>query len=102
VFGFDFRGTGGLLASRIRGWISSVLRSSALPDGLIKARDCLRDLVLIGEPSLPRAVSEFVVHYHRERRHQGLVKPTTEGEIRCRSRLATSSTTTIVEPCKTA
>jgi putative transposase len=33
---------------------------------------CLDRLILVGEPSLRRAVREFVVHYHHERNHQGL------------------------------
>ena len=33
---------------------------------------CLDRLVLIGEPSLHRATSEFMSHYHGERNHQGL------------------------------
>lgn len=34
--------------------------------------ECLDNLVLIGEKSLYRAVSQFVEHYHFERPHQGL------------------------------
>ena len=33
---------------------------------------CLDRLILFGEGSLRKAVSEFVTHYHRERPHQGL------------------------------
>jgi len=33
---------------------------------------CLDRLILCGEGSLRKAVREFVVHYHRERNHQGL------------------------------
>jgi putative transposase len=33
---------------------------------------CLDRLILVGEPSLRRAVREFVAHYHEERNHQGL------------------------------
>jgi putative transposase len=33
---------------------------------------CLERLILFGEGSLRRAVSEFVAHYHAERHHQGL------------------------------
>jgi transposase InsO family protein len=57
---------------------------------------CLDRLVLIGESSSHRAVSEFVLHYHKERNHQGLDNkiiipdvsafPAT-GTVRCRSRL---------------
>jgi hypothetical protein len=57
---------------------------------------CLKQLVLIGEPSLRRAVAQFVVHYHQERNHQGLenklIRPEfnplpSKGTIRCRKRL---------------
>jgi putative transposase len=57
---------------------------------------CLDRLVLIGEASLHRAASEFVLHYNRERNHQGLdnqiIQPEftpfpSEGPIQCRSRL---------------
>ena len=33
---------------------------------------CLDRLILVGEQSLRRAVTEFIEHYHRERHHQGL------------------------------
>ena len=33
---------------------------------------CLNGLILFGEASLRRAISEFVLHYHQERNHQGL------------------------------
>jgi putative transposase len=33
---------------------------------------CLERMILFGEGSLRRAVSEFVAHYHAERPHQGL------------------------------
>lgn len=33
---------------------------------------CLDHLVLIGEASLHRAISQFVLHYHHERNHQSL------------------------------
>jgi len=29
-------------------------------------------MILVGEQSLRRAVTEFMEHYHRERNHQGL------------------------------
>ena len=33
--------------------------------------ECLSKLILFGESSLQRALSEFVAHYHSERNHQG-------------------------------
>ena len=33
---------------------------------------CLERLILFGEGSVRRAVSEFTVHYHREHNRQGL------------------------------
>ena len=57
---------------------------------------CLDRMVLIGESSLHRATSEFVLHYHAERNHQGLgnkiIQPEfaefpNEGDINSRNRL---------------
>ena len=46
---------------------------------------CLDRLILFGENSLRTAIREFVVHYLRERHHQGLGQPTNPaGAIRCR------------------
>jgi hypothetical protein len=33
---------------------------------------CLERLILFGEGAVRRAASEFTVHYHHERNHQGL------------------------------
>lgn len=33
--------------------------------------ECLSKVVLFGEPSLRRALSEYVEHFHAERNHQG-------------------------------
>ena len=33
---------------------------------------CLERIILFEEGSLPKAIEEFVEHYHRERNHQGL------------------------------
>jgi hypothetical protein len=35
-------------------------------------KSCLDRLVLFGEGSLRKAISEFMAHYYRERHHQGL------------------------------
>lgn len=58
--------------------------------------DCLSKVILFGENSLRRAISEYVEHYHRERNHQGrgngLLFPSTElsqkkeGPFECRER----------------
>lgn len=57
---------------------------------------CLDRMVLIGEASLHRACSQFMVHYHAERNHQGLANKIihpefapfgTVGTINCRQRL---------------
>jgi putative transposase len=57
---------------------------------------CLDRLILVGEPSLRRAIHEFVEHYHHERNHQGvsnrLLFPATttahaNGSVACRPRL---------------
>jgi hypothetical protein len=60
--------------------------------------ECLSKLILFGEPSLRRALSEFIDHYHFERNHQGKdnlllfpspdVGPTqSRPTLRCRERL---------------
>ena len=58
--------------------------------------ECLSKLIPLGEAHLRRAVADFVVHYNRERTHQGLdnalIDPepgvgTLEGPIECRERL---------------
>ena len=57
---------------------------------------CLDPMILIGEASLYRVASPFVLHYHAERHHQGLenkiIRPEfpvlpDEGEVVCRKRL---------------
>jgi transposase InsO family protein len=57
---------------------------------------CLDWIILVGEASLRRALSEFVEHYHRERNHQGLgntlivdraEQTNGDGRIACRERL---------------
>jgi putative transposase len=57
---------------------------------------CLDRMILIGESSLHRATTQFVVHYHQERNHQGLgnklIRPEfsplpTKGSIGHRKRL---------------
>lgn len=59
-------------------------------------QSCLERLILIGASSLQRATSQFVLHYRRERNHQGLenkiIRPEfspfpTAGAIKCRRRL---------------
>ena len=57
--------------------------------------ECLTKLIVFGEHSLRRVVSNFLEHYHQERNHQGkdnqLLFPAPEtssrGAIRCRERL---------------
>ena len=34
--------------------------------------ECLNRMIFIGQASLHRAVAEYIDHYHRERKHQGL------------------------------
>lgn len=61
----------------------------------IKA-ECINRMLFFGENSLRKAVKEYLVHYHRERNHQGLdhciIQPEEEvcqgdDEIVCRERL---------------
>ena len=58
--------------------------------------ECLERMIVFGEQSLRRAVTEFVRHYHGERNHQGLENALIEsyehvgsldGNVRCRKRL---------------
>ena len=53
-------------------------------------------MIFFGERSLRRAVTEYLVHYHAERNHQGLenrlIDPNEEvgrsdGDVQCRERL---------------
>ena len=59
-------------------------------------QECLSKLILFGESSLRRALTEFVAHYHFERNHQGkenallFPAPLTKvprRSVRCRERL---------------
>ena len=34
--------------------------------------ECIEKLILVGEGSLRKAVSEYVIHYNEERNHQGI------------------------------
>src|SRR5215469_3232577 len=60
--------------------------------------ECLSRLILFGEGSLQRAISNFLEHFHQERNHQGksnlllfptgaLPSPTQGTGVRCRERL---------------
>ena len=58
--------------------------------------ECLQRMIFFGEASLHRALREYVVHYHRERNHQGLdnrlIMPEDHvgqrsGRVQCRERL---------------
>lgn len=58
--------------------------------------ECLNRMIFIGQASLRRALSEYVIHYHHERNHQGLnnrlIRPNTadpgsRGVVRRRRRL---------------
>jgi putative transposase len=59
-------------------------------------QECLSRLILFGDRSLQRALTEFIAHYHSERNHQGkgnvLLFPAPAGAryrriVRCRERL---------------
>ncbi len=58
--------------------------------------ECLNRMILVGQGSLRRAISQFVAHYHIERNHQGLsnrlIQPefapaTSSAQIKRRQRL---------------
>ena len=42
--------------------------------------ECLDRMILVGDDSLHRAISEFVAHYHQERAHQGLGNERIQGD----------------------
>jgi putative transposase len=46
--------------------------------------ECLDRIVPLGERHFRRVLAEFVVHYHRERNHQGLGNRLIEGRALCR------------------
>ena len=71
---------------------------NAFAERLVRSikESCLDRLVLIGEASLHRAATQFGLHYHQQRNHQGLknkiIRPEfsplpTQDIIRCRKRL---------------
>src|SRR5438552_405705 len=59
--------------------------------------ECLSQLILFGEASLRRALTQYIAHFHHERHHQGkgnvLLFPSAnqdkayESPLRCRERL---------------
>jgi hypothetical protein len=58
--------------------------------------ECLCKVILFGERSLRRALSEYVEHFHAERNHQGKgnvllfprgANPGRDGHVQCRERL---------------
>ena len=58
--------------------------------------ECLERMIFFGEAALRKGVSEFLLHYHRERNHQGLNNRLLEesasaqavdGPVECRERL---------------
>lgn len=60
-------------------------------------KECLSKLILFGEGSLRRALSEYVAHYHAKRNHQGKANVvlfpgpvgdrSSTSEVKCRDRL---------------
>src|SRR6266550_1114847 len=65
--------------------------------GEVGQEECLSRLILFGESSLRRALQQYLVHYHEERKHQGndnrILFPSRQearrnkGAVRCRERL---------------
>ena len=58
--------------------------------------ECLSKLILFGDRSLRRALTEYVAHFHAERNHQGKgnvllfpqrTRKSGEGPVQCRERL---------------
>jgi putative transposase len=52
-------------------------------------QECLSKLILFGEASLRRALTEYIEHHHFERNHQGkgnlLLFPSTDVPPKCRT-----------------
>jgi putative transposase len=44
--------------------------------------ECLDRMIFVGRGALRRAITEFVVHYHLERNHQGLANRLIQPEQR--------------------
>ena len=74
------------------------LRGAAYAERWVRSvkEECLSKVILFGERSLRRALSEYVDHYHEERNHQGkdnvLLFPRNrdldrERRVQCRERL---------------
>ena len=86
-------------------WCTSTDAAAAQPEPEFAERwvrsvkqECLSKLILFGEGSLKRALTEFAQHYHIERNHEGkdniLLFPNPDemehplnGYFRCRERL---------------
>jgi hypothetical protein len=80
--------------------VISIAKPIPRPDRLL-SRDtvkdeCLSKIILFGERSLRRALSEYVEHYHAERNHQGksnvllfrrVTQTRREEPVQCRERL---------------
>jgi hypothetical protein len=70
---------------------------TCLPSSAVDKEECPSKLILFGEKSLQRVMSNFLEHYHQERNHQGkdnlLLFPVSvpetgsRGAIGCRERL---------------
>jgi len=43
--------------------------------------ECLAKMIFVGQGSLRRAISEYMMHYHSERNHQGLDNALIRGKL---------------------
>jgi hypothetical protein len=86
----------GILRAHLRGLRLSDGERATLAE--IVKEECLSELILFGEASLRRALTQFQEHYHSERNHQGKgnvrlfpradeLPKRTGSSIQCRERL---------------
>ena len=86
----------GMLRAHLRGLRLSDGERATLAE--IVKEECLSELILFGEASLRRALTQFQEHYHSERNHQGKgnvrlfpradeLPKRTGSSIQCRERL---------------
>src|ERR1700731_874085 len=82
--------SGATLRTCMRGFIGERIGRCRLEE------ECLSKIILFGERSLRRAMSEYVAHYHTERNHQGksnvllfhrVTEARREEPVQCRERL---------------
>ncbi len=62
-------------------WRAPNMNSLAERFVLSAKKECLNRMILFGEASLHRAISNYVSHYHQERPHQGIGNVVIDGDL---------------------